>query len=112
MMAANMTSLLVIERREVGEMYRDTYLRPPAPGEVLAMSEKHLLDSISGGSVASFLHEGKPLNYSGLSDSGRNFDVRERLQSSDGSLSPRSWDRLGGSPVRDCVVASVGSLLV
>lgn len=53
------------------------------------MSEKHLVDSITGAAVA-LLHEGKPLTHSGLADSGKSFDARERLQSSDGSL---SYDR-------------------
>ena len=37
------------------------YLQPPAYGEVLAVSEKHLLDSITGAAVEKTESEGHPL---------------------------------------------------
>lgn len=51
------------------------------------MSEKHVLDSIIGATVEKTESEGIPLtDESGVPFSGKSFDVREGLQSSDGSL--------------------------
>ena len=75
----------------------DVYLRPPATGEVEAMSEKQLVNFITGAAVEKTESEGIPLtDESGVPFSGKSFDVRERVQSSDGLLtSGRGKDAAG-----------------
>jgi hypothetical protein len=77
----------------------DGYLQPPATGEVEALSEKQLVNSITGAAVAALLHEGKPLTHLGVSGSGKCFDASMILPASDGVF----------EPARACAVAPRGA---
>ncbi len=66
----------------------DKYLSPPASGDVVVMSENHLVDSITSAAVASLRGKAPQLPVA-LFNSGKNLDVSTILRVSDGACDCR-----------------------